>query len=238
MIADYWLVRRKQLDVPDLYRPSGRYRGMSGVAIAALSAGVLLNIPGFMWTCRIVERPPTPLDPGWRDRLVSFFDAIYPYAWFIGFAVAFTVYLLGRRMQQGNAPPVEAAARPRLVTVACWTGFIWLPLSFALALASALLGLAPSWFVVVVGLGAAVGIACLWAIWRMQRWGVALYLGFAAAMQVVLITGGQWRVGAAIAPALVLAVAVQHYREMSDGSAPPLAPAPAAAAPVEARAQP
>jgi hypothetical protein len=57
-------------------------------------------------------------------------------------------------------------------------------------------------------------------------------------MQVVLITGGQWRVGAAIAPALVLAVAVKHYREMSDGSAPPLAPAPAAAAPVEARAQP
>jgi NCS1 family nucleobase:cation symporter-1 len=236
MIADYWLVRRKQLDVADLYRPSGRYRGMNPLAIGALTAGVLPNIPGFMWTCRIVERPPTPLEPGWRDMLVSFFDAIYPYAWFIGFGVAFAVYLAGRRMQRGEAARVAAGPRPRLVTVACWIGLVWLPLSFVLSFASSLFGLAPSWFVVVQGLGVAVGGACLWAIWRMQRWGVALYLGFAAAMQVVLITGGQWRVGAMIVPALVLAVAVQHYREMADGSAPPLAPAPPPVAPVEARA--
>jgi NCS1 family nucleobase:cation symporter-1 len=34
MIADYWLVRRCELDVPDLYRPEGRYRGTNPVAVA------------------------------------------------------------------------------------------------------------------------------------------------------------------------------------------------------------
>jgi hypothetical protein len=85
--------------------------------------------------------------------------------------------------------------------------------------------------VVVQGLVAAVGLACLWAIWRMQRWGVALYLGFAAAVQVVLITGGQWRPGALIVPALVLAIAVPRYRLMADGSGPPLEPLSASAGP-------
>jgi NCS1 family nucleobase:cation symporter-1 len=47
MVADYWLVRDKTLDVPDLYRPNGRYAGVNWIAIAALFIGVLPNLPGF-----------------------------------------------------------------------------------------------------------------------------------------------------------------------------------------------
>jgi NCS1 family nucleobase:cation symporter-1 len=47
MVVDYWLVRRTQLDVPDLYRPKGRYAGTNPVALVALVAGVAPNIIGF-----------------------------------------------------------------------------------------------------------------------------------------------------------------------------------------------
>ncbi len=47
MIADYWFIRRKELDVPDLYRPNGRYGRVNVAALVALVVGVLPNLPGF-----------------------------------------------------------------------------------------------------------------------------------------------------------------------------------------------
>jgi NCS1 family nucleobase:cation symporter-1 len=47
MIADYWIIRRTKLYVPDLYRTKGRYPVFNPVAIVALVIGVLPNIPGF-----------------------------------------------------------------------------------------------------------------------------------------------------------------------------------------------
>ena len=48
MVVDYWIVRRQTLDVPDLYRTNGRYPAFNPVAMVALVAGVLPNIPGFL----------------------------------------------------------------------------------------------------------------------------------------------------------------------------------------------
>jgi NCS1 family nucleobase:cation symporter-1 len=83
MVADYWLHRDRELDVRELYREDGRYAGVNWVALRALVLGVLPNVPGFLKACGLTHGP--------RD----FFDALYPYAWFVGFGLAFVDYLAG-----------------------------------------------------------------------------------------------------------------------------------------------
>jgi NCS1 family nucleobase:cation symporter-1 len=88
MIADYWIVRRRELDVTDLYRVHGRYAGINPVAIIALVLGVAPSVPGFLKQVHVVEGVP------------AFFNAIYTYAWFIGVAIAAGVYLLGTKLRR------------------------------------------------------------------------------------------------------------------------------------------
>lgn len=90
MIADYWWVRRRVLDVPDLYRPQGRYGGFNPVALAALILGVLPNVPGFLNAAGLTHRPS------------AIFDGLYVYAWFIGFGVSLGVYALGMKVRLGS----------------------------------------------------------------------------------------------------------------------------------------
>ena len=81
LIADYYLIRRQQLSVPDLYDPHGIYRfqgGFNRKAILSLVLGILPNIPGFLATIGML-RPG--LFPAWIIQL-------YNYAWFVGFFVA------------------------------------------------------------------------------------------------------------------------------------------------------
>ncbi len=90
MIADYFVFRKRMLEVDDLYRSDGRYRytgGFSLVALAALVLSVLPNLPGFLVTIRVL--PAAAVGP--------VFISLYHYAWFVGFALAFAFYLLGRR---------------------------------------------------------------------------------------------------------------------------------------------
>jgi len=92
MIADYWLLRRTELDVADLYRPRGRYPRVNWIAMAALLAGVLPNVPGFLKSAHVI---------GWSGGVMepkNFFDAIYVYAWFTGFLLSGALYLAGMRM--------------------------------------------------------------------------------------------------------------------------------------------
>jgi nucleobase:cation symporter-1, NCS1 family len=92
MIADYWLLRKTELDVPDLYRTNGRYAGVNWVAIVALVVGVLPNVPGFLKSAHVI---------GWTNGVMeprNLFDSIYVYSWFIGFFVSGVLYLGGMRM--------------------------------------------------------------------------------------------------------------------------------------------
>jgi NCS1 family nucleobase:cation symporter-1 len=76
MICDYYLVRRRQLVVEDLYRRGGVYeyqRGFNPKAIVALVAGVTVALIGLMV-------------PGLRW--------LYDYAWFVGFVVSGGVYFI------------------------------------------------------------------------------------------------------------------------------------------------
>jgi NCS1 family nucleobase:cation symporter-1 len=91
LIADYWVVRRQQLDVDDLFREQGRYTYRNGFnvrAIAALVLAILPVVPGFI---RAVSVPGgTVADPNFLDRL-------YAYAWFVTFALSFVLYLVFMR---------------------------------------------------------------------------------------------------------------------------------------------
>ncbi len=97
MVTDYWYLKKKELDVAELYRPLGKYRGVNMAAIAALVIGIVPNVPGFLKSAHVLSGPE------------SFFDAIYVYAWFIGFGLSAVAYVgLSRVM----APVVAPARSP------------------------------------------------------------------------------------------------------------------------------
>jgi len=75
LIADYFIFRKQELSVVDLYSPKGIYtyrNGFNFKAIYALATGVLVALIGL---------------------IIPSISFLYDYAWFVGFAVAFVVYL-------------------------------------------------------------------------------------------------------------------------------------------------
>ncbi len=90
MIADYFVYRRRHLDVPALYAAEGPYtyrRGVSWVALAALLAGALPSLPGFLAVIKAIDGALLP----------PFLLALYNYAWFVGLGLAFALYLALRK---------------------------------------------------------------------------------------------------------------------------------------------
>ncbi|VXB39671.1 putative allantoin permease [Massilia sp. 9I] len=99
LIVDYYLVRKTQLDVAQMYRDDGIYSYKNGWNMAALVAfvlGVLPNIPGFLNAAFPASFP----DVG------AAFKTIYTYAWFVGVAIAAIVY---GAMMKGHRVPALAA---------------------------------------------------------------------------------------------------------------------------------
>ena len=91
LIADYFVCRKCKLDVPALYKANGEFRftnGFSLVALLALMLGALPSLPGFLVNVKFLS----------ADSVTPFLAHLYNYAWFIGFAVAFVVYLAGRKL--------------------------------------------------------------------------------------------------------------------------------------------
>lgn len=85
MIADYYLVRKRELVVADLYRAEGIYWFQGGYnwrAILALGAGVLPNLPGFLVQVGLIS----------KQNPWAALAGLYHYAWFIGFFVSGLVY--------------------------------------------------------------------------------------------------------------------------------------------------
>ena len=91
MVVDYWWVRGTELDVPDLYRPAGRYAGTNPIAIAALVIGVAPNLPGFLKVAGVAPSMP------------QMFADLYVYAWFTGFLLAGAVYGIGMKLLRPEA---------------------------------------------------------------------------------------------------------------------------------------
>ncbi len=91
MIADYFVIRRRQLDVAALYDPRGAYRftnGFSVVALIAFLLAVFPNLPGFLVQIHAIHGEGLPV----------FLLGLYHYAWFVGFGIAFVVYFALRKL--------------------------------------------------------------------------------------------------------------------------------------------
>jgi len=90
-VADYWIVRRTKLALPELYRRDGIYGSVNYRAIVALAAGVAAALMGLV---------------------VPALRVLYDYAWFVGFAVAFLLYWALMRetpeLDLKDVPPVAA----------------------------------------------------------------------------------------------------------------------------------
>jgi NCS1 family nucleobase:cation symporter-1 len=89
LIVDYWIVRRKQLVLADLYLPKGAYTFARG------------------WNWRAVVATLLGCAAAWIGVFVPALHPLYDYAWFVGFGVAAVTHGLLMKI----APP-SAALQP------------------------------------------------------------------------------------------------------------------------------
>jgi nucleobase:cation symporter-1, NCS1 family len=83
LIADYWIVRKRELHLADLYLPDGRYGGWNLPAVIATLMGCAL---------------------AWGGLVIPVLRPLYDYAWFVGFLSAGILYVaLGRRPAGASA---------------------------------------------------------------------------------------------------------------------------------------
>jgi NCS1 family nucleobase:cation symporter-1 len=85
LIADYWIVRRRELQLEDLYLADGIYRGWNWRAIAATAIGCGL---------------------AWGGLVIPLLKPLYDYAWFVGFFVSAAAHVALSRA----APAVDVKA--------------------------------------------------------------------------------------------------------------------------------
>ena len=92
-IADYWIVRKGRLSLPDLYSVEGIYGKWNMKAIGSLAAGAGAALVGL---------------------LVPELRMLYDYAWFVGFFVAFGLYSVLMRgtplVDLDDVPAIESAS--------------------------------------------------------------------------------------------------------------------------------
>lgn len=96
MIADYYFIRKQKLETAELYRHTGRYsygNGFNGIAILALLAGIIPNIPGFLLQVQIAS----------PDAFPMWISGLYHFAWFVGFFLSgFVYWLLMKRIRNSG----------------------------------------------------------------------------------------------------------------------------------------
>jgi NCS1 family nucleobase:cation symporter-1 len=91
LIADYWILRRTTLSLPDLFKLEGRYTYEGGInrrALGVLVVSILPVIPGFLRAA---------VTPGGQVSDPTFLDTLYTYAWFVTFGLSVVLYLLTAR---------------------------------------------------------------------------------------------------------------------------------------------
>jgi nucleobase:cation symporter-1, NCS1 family len=88
MIADYFILRNKNLNLAELFKTDGIYsysNGFNWRAIIALIVAIIPVVPGFI-------RAATT--PNGQITNPNFLDTLYIYAWFVTFAIGFVLYLI------------------------------------------------------------------------------------------------------------------------------------------------
>jgi len=82
LIADYFMVRKSELDADSLFKHNGIYKKWNWAGLIALIVGIVPNLPGFLHAAGLMESVP------------AIFDTVYSYAWFVGLFIAGILYLL------------------------------------------------------------------------------------------------------------------------------------------------
>jgi NCS1 family nucleobase:cation symporter-1 len=101
MIADYYYLKKQELNVEELFSLKGRYsynNGFNNKAILALLLGIIPNIPGFLTTIQVVN----------KNTFWPWLSNIYNYAWFAGFlisAISYIVLTKGSAFKTSTATP-------------------------------------------------------------------------------------------------------------------------------------
>ena len=85
LIVDYWLVRRKRLELGDLYRKEGVYTYNGG------------------WNWRAVVATLIGCGLSWIGLVVPALSTLYAYAWFVGFGAAAIMYFLFTKLTPPQA---------------------------------------------------------------------------------------------------------------------------------------
>lgn len=102
MVCDYWILRKTELEVEDLYREHGRYSYLKGYnpwAFVALAAGVLPNLPGFYVQLEsvrqgvAVDQVLAGFSPTWQP-FFQWSTSVYAFAWMVGFAISLGSYFV------------------------------------------------------------------------------------------------------------------------------------------------
>ncbi|MEZ4363010.1 MAG: NCS1 family nucleobase:cation symporter-1 [Kofleriaceae bacterium] len=98
MMVDYFIIRKTELVVDDLYRRGGRYEYANGVnfrAIVAFLAGVAPCLPGFAAAAGLVSASSIP----------GPFHTVYTWAWFVSSGIAGVTYFA---LMRGGAARASA----------------------------------------------------------------------------------------------------------------------------------
>jgi NCS1 family nucleobase:cation symporter-1 len=89
LIADYWVVRKTRLRLEDLYLSDGVYRGWNARAVIATALGCAF---------------------AWGGIVIPALKPLYDYAWFVGFGIAFVLYVVLMRTAPARERATTAAA--------------------------------------------------------------------------------------------------------------------------------
>jgi nucleobase:cation symporter-1, NCS1 family len=95
LIADYWFIRRTNLKLADLYRPTGSYRyarGWNWRAVAALLIGIFVSVGGaYSSASHALPLPADGIIPFLHFQL-PWGGYLYDYSWALGLVVSFVLY--------------------------------------------------------------------------------------------------------------------------------------------------
>ena len=97
LICDYWVIRKRRLNLAALFDPKGEYSYGSGInwrAVVALVVAIAPVVPGFI---------NAAATPGGQVSNPGVLDHLYTYAWFVTFGLGFVIYYVLTRSSKGDS---------------------------------------------------------------------------------------------------------------------------------------
>jgi hypothetical protein len=107
---------------------------------------------------------------------------------------------------------VEKKSRPLIITVACVVGFLGAIATVPVVFSTAAKQIG-AWYPPYVAASGIVGLGTMIGMWKMKRWSVLAYTGFALLNQIVLLAMKVWNVYALLIPAIVIAIGFSQYKK-------------------------